>query len=156
MTINPAARTPIAVLATSAALLAGSISASADPDPAHHEATHQAPAGMSVQLTTKPAPGGVLVRLKTRGLTWAPEHMSPVHGKGRYVPGEGHGHIYVDGAKQPATMVVGPWTYLKLAPGRHTLRAALNGNDHLGYRRNGRAVQDVERVLVATAAEMEG
>jgi hypothetical protein len=34
-------------------------------------------------------------------------------------------------------------------PGHHTLRVALNGNDHLEYRGNGRAIQARETIIVA-------
>lgn len=119
------------------------------------EETHPAPKGMSVKVTTRLAPSGVLVHLKTRKFRWAPEHLSPVHGQGQFISGEGHGHVYVDASTTPATMVVGPWTYLRLEPGRHTLRVTLNGNDHLEYRRNGHAVQDSVSVTIPEAA-MEG
>ena len=73
--VTAALAASVAVLMTSSGLTAW-----AHPDPAHDEGTHQAPAGMSVKLTTSAAPGGVLVRLATRKFIWAPEHLSPVHG----------------------------------------------------------------------------
>jgi hypothetical protein len=151
-------RAMVAVVATSAVLLAasGGLSAWAHPEPVPAEGAHEAPDGMAVNLTTRPAPGGVLVRLRTHRFRWAPEHLSPVHGEGLFVPGEGHGHIYVDGSTMPAIMVVGPWTYLRLEPGLHMLRVTLNGNDHLEYRRNGQPVQDSKSTTVAEGPKMDG
>jgi hypothetical protein len=151
-------RAMVALLASSGALLAtsGGLVTWAHPDPVADEGAHEASDGMAVKLTTRPAPGGVLVRLRTRRFRWAPEHLSPVHGEGRFVPGEGHGHIYVDRSVMPAIMVVGPWTYLRLEPGRHLLRVTLNGNDHLVYRRNGRPVQDSVSATVGEMPKMEG
>jgi hypothetical protein len=141
------------LLSSSVALVPTSdgLSATANSHASHGEEGHHAPNGMSVKLTTRPAPGGILVRLHTRKLMWSPEHLSPVHGKGKFTSGEGHSHIYVDGSKTPI-IIVGPWTYLALMPGHHTLRVTLNGNDHLEYRHNGHAIQDRESITVARGA----
>ena len=140
-------------LGSAAAALAvgGGISAWAHAGEGHPVA---APKKMKVSMSTRPAPSGVLVHLVTRGFRWAPEHMSPVHGEGKVVKGEGHGHIYVDGAEMPATMVVSDWTYLKLDPGKHTLRVTLNADNHEEYQRSGKPVQDSVSVKVP-AASME-
>lgn len=117
---------------------------------------HAAGKGVSISVETRPAPGGVLLHVSTRKFRWAPEHLSPIHGQGHVVAGEGHAHAYVDGAKMPAVMVVGPWTYLRLDPGRHTLRVTLNANDHNEWRRNGKPIQDTVTVDIPEEAEMSG
>jgi hypothetical protein len=130
-----------------ALLLAAVLAPAAAP---HEEmgTSHPSAKKITVKASTRPAPGGVLVRLRTVGYRWAPEHLSPIHGKGKVVQGEGHGHFYVDGAKTPTTMVVGPWTYLKLAPGGHRLRVTLNANDHNEWTWHGKTVQSTVKVKV--------
>jgi hypothetical protein len=114
--------------------------------------THAATKAMTVKVSTRPAPGGVLVRLRTTGYRWAPERLSPSHGAGNVTQGEGHGHIYVDGAAKPALLVVGPWTYLPLKAGKHTLRVTLNANDHDEWTWNGKTVQGTTKVTVPATA----
>ena len=115
--------------------------------------SHPSTKKITVSATTRPAPSGVLLHLRTTGYRWAPQHMSPTHGKGQVVQGEGHGHVYLDGATTPLTMVVGPWTYLKLTPGRHTLRITLNANDHNPWTWKGKPVQTTITVRVAKAGD---
>jgi hypothetical protein len=80
-----------------------------------------------------------------------PLRRAPIHGKGKVVQGEGHGHIYVDGEEAPTLMIVGPWTYLPLDPGMHMLRVALNANDHNPWLWKGKAVEVMAGVRVAEA-----
>jgi hypothetical protein len=110
--------------------------------------SHASTTAISVRVQTKPAPGGVLVHAITSGYRFAPEHLSPIHGQGRVVQGEGHGHIYVDGATKPKTMIVGPWTYLGLTPGTHTIRVTLNANDHNEWTWKDKVVASSIRVTV--------
>lgn len=110
--------------------------------------THASKKRIAVRVETKPAPRGVLVHAITTGYRFAPERLSPVHGKGNVVQGEGHGHVYVDGAKTPKTMIVGPWTYITLTPGRHTVRVTLNANDHNEWTWQGMVVEATTRVTV--------
>lgn len=133
-----------AVLALAAIPVSGAAAHGGD---AHGE-THPSKKAVTVKIGTRPAPGGVLVHLKIRGYRWAPEHMSPIHGKGKVIQGEGHGHIYVDGAEKPALMVVGPWTYLPLNAGRHTVRVTLNANDHNEWTWDGKTVQSTIKITV--------
>jgi hypothetical protein len=81
------------------------------------------------------AKGGWNLRVNTDNFAWAPEHAS-----GEAIPGEGHGHVYVDGKK--VARLYGPWYYLSptgLSKGRHTVTVTLNANDHTAY-----AIDDVQ------------
>jgi hypothetical protein len=74
------------------------------------------------------------LRIETDNFRFAPEHAS-----GEHVPGEGHGHLYVDGEK--VTRLYGEWHFLgTLSPGRHTIRVTLNSNDHNDYVSNGEVI----------------
>lgn len=57
-------------------------------------------------------------------------------------------HPYVDGKAKPATLIVGPWAYIALKPGKHRLRVTLNANTHAEYHRNGNPVQNTAMVRV--------
>jgi hypothetical protein len=139
----------IAATATATATAALAVSG---PALAHHPGHEGEPVkalkGTKLSVSTRPAPGGVLVHARTRHFRWAPEHMSPVHGEGKVIRGEGHGHIYVDGATMPTLMIVGPWTYLPLQPGKHTVRVTLNANNHEEYQLHGHTVQDTVHVTI--------
>lgn len=113
-----------------------------------HGAPVEATKNMKLTVSTRPAPGGVLVRARTRGFRWAPEHLSPVHGEGEVVRGEGHGHVYLDGSDMPTIMVVSEWTFLRLKVGKHRLRVTLNANNHEEYQRAGKAIEDTVRVTM--------
>ena len=64
---------------------------------------------------------------------------------GRPVAGEGHLHLYVDGAKR--TRLYGAWFYLDgLAPGDHALRVEAVANNHAPYHRDGEPVFAVTAV----------
>jgi hypothetical protein len=53
--------------------------------------------------------------------------------------GEGHLHLYVDGAKH--TRMYGSWFYLEgLAPGAHALRVEAVANNHAPYHHGGEPV----------------
>ena len=53
--------------------------------------------------------------------------------------GEGHLHLYVDGAKH--TRLYGSWFYLDgLAPGAHALRVEAVANNHAPYHHGGEPV----------------
>ncbi len=124
-------------------------------DPAHGAgAMHEgvaAPPGMRVTgIATRPAPKGLLVRPITKGFRFAPTQLGAAHGKGVNRPRRGHAHLYVDGDK--TTLLVGPWTYVPLPPGRHTLKVTLNANDHADYMRDGAPVQRSKRVVVRAPA----
>lgn len=110
-----------------------------------------APSGMRVTgIATRPAPRGLLVRPITKGFRFAPTQLGAAHGAGVNRPRRGHAHLYVDG--EMATLLVGPWTYVRVPPGRHTLRVTLNANDHAEYMRDGAPVQRSTCVLVRAPA----
>ena len=138
MTTSSRARGALLAGAASAALTLGAAALASAHGGMKDEPT-QAPAGMQVTaVRTRLAPNGALVNPVVRGFRYSPERLGPVHGSGARVSGEGHMHLFVDG--KMTTLLVGPWTYVKLTPGRHTLRVTLNANDHGEYVRNGKAL----------------
>jgi hypothetical protein len=104
---------------------------------------------MSVDFKVKQAPNGLLINIKPKGFKWAPQHMSAVHGKGKIVQGRGHGHVYLDGSASALTMIVGPWTYLKVPAGKHKLKVVLNADTHVPWARGGKVVSKTRSVKVA-------
>lgn len=152
-------RRALSVAAISAAILMSALALSgaasmADPSntdgpSARHESGtgSAAPARMRVRIAvTKDAKMGYNLRVITRGFTWAPQHAS-----GKHIAGEGHAHLYIDGQK--ITRLYGEWYYLgNLAPGRHSVKVALNGNDHSDYKHGDKVVQAIATVIVPTMA----
>jgi hypothetical protein len=88
-----------------------------------------------LRLTATPdAMGGFNLRVSMANFRLAPEHTG-----GRPVAGEGHLHLYVDGAKH--TRLYGNWFYLDgLAPGAHALRVDAVANNHAPYHHGGEPV----------------
>ena len=88
-----------------------------------------------LRLTATPdAMGGFNLRVSMANFRLAPEHTG-----GRPVAGEGHLHLYVDGAKH--TRLYGTWFYLDgLAPGAHALRVEAVANNHAPYHHGGEPV----------------
>jgi hypothetical protein len=86
-------------------------------------------------LTATPdAMGGFNLRVGMANFRLAPEHTG-----GRPVAGEGHLHLYVDGAKH--TRLYGRWFYLDgLANGAHALRVEAVANNHAPYHHGGEPV----------------
>lgn len=93
-----------------------------------HETPLSLPAGdtaptLTLDLSRDPMTGWNL-HLDTANFTFAPEHASRDH-----VLGEGHAHVYVNGAK--LGRFYGPWLHLdNLPPGEVTVEVTLNANDH--------------------------
>jgi hypothetical protein len=143
-----AAAASVAVLATTGGF---AVASAQNPMPMK---TTAAPRGMRVAVRTRPGPHGVVLHIVTRRFRWAPQRLSATEGAGRVVRGEGHAHLYVDGATMPTTLVVAPWTYLGLTPGPHTLRVTLNADNHAEYVRAGRPVEASATVDVAAAPSM--
>ncbi len=74
-------------------------------------------------LTRDPVAGWNL-HIETTGFRFAPESVNGAH-----VPGEGHAHVYVNGAK--LARVYGPWLHIPGLPaGDSTVTVTLNANDH--------------------------
>ena len=94
----------------------------------------EAPSDMGVSLHVEPdahSAGGFNVRIDASGFAFAPDSVNREH-----VAGEGHAHIYVDGAK--IGRVYSPWFFLGgLAPGEHEVRVTLTANTHQPYERDG-------------------
>ncbi|MGH2740900.1 MAG: hypothetical protein ACRDN8_00145 [Thermoleophilaceae bacterium] len=140
----------LAAVATTSAVASAGGEQAGSADPTHDGASHEqmstsVPAlkGMKVRLVVRQGPGGVLVHVRTKRFKFAPARMAPDHERPwPPTPGEGHIHLYVDGKKRPATLLVGPWTYVGLRAGRHRLRVTLNANTHAEYQRRGKPVQD--------------
>ena len=102
-----------------------------------------APAAVAVSATPDGS-GGLNVAIDAEGWRWAPERVNEAHR-----PGEGHGHIYVDGVK--VNRVYGPNYHLAgLAPGERRIRVTLNANSHNGLTVDGQAL---EAAMVVTVPE---
>ena len=71
--------------------------------------------------------GDWAVTLQTDGFMFVPEMQEPVH-----VPGEGHGHIYLNGLKL-GRVYDHRVTFGTLPPGEYTVTVTLNSNDHFAY-----------------------
>jgi hypothetical protein len=79
--------------------------------------------------------GGWNLKVDTTNFRWAPENVST-----EAIPGEGHGHVFMDGKK--VARLYGPWFHISptsLSKGKHTVTVTLNANDHTAY-----AVDDVQ------------
>lgn len=73
---------------------------------------------------TEDAKSGWNLQITTENFTFNPENASQDH-----VEGEGHAHLYVDGAK--ITRLYGEWYHLpELSPGEREIRVTLNANNH--------------------------
>jgi hypothetical protein len=91
---------------------------------------------------TKDAKMGYNLRVVTRDFKWAPQNASGAHKMG-----EGHAHLWVDGKK--LTRLYGEYYYMgTLAPGRHSVRVTLNGNDHADYVRGTKDIAAIAVVVV--------
>jgi hypothetical protein len=121
----------------------------ASPAGAHTGEAHEVDAESAPEislLVEKDEVGGFNVQIITGNFTWAPENASQEH-----VPGEGHAHIYVDGAK--VGRVYSSWYHLNtsslnLEPGSHEVEVSLNSNDHGPYTVNGEEVRAVASIEV--------
>jgi hypothetical protein len=90
----------------------------------------------------KDAKNGWNIQVITENFRFAPEHASTPH-----VPGEGHGHIYVDGKK--INRLYGEWYHIEyLSPGTHEIEVTLNANSHDDLAVDGVTISDIEIVTV--------
>jgi hypothetical protein len=69
-----------------------------------------------------------IVHFKTEHFKLSPEHYSQAN-----VPGEGHIHLFVDGAPTRIAVKEDTYTLTDLAPGVHKLEASLHTNMHQPY-----------------------
>ena len=85
---------------------------------------------------------GVNLEVVTHGFTYAPDKAGADHH-----PGEGHGHLYVDGEK--IARLYGPWYHLGgLAEGPHDVTVTLNANDHRLLSSGGTPLRDSVTVTI--------
>ena len=85
---------------------------------------------------------GVNLEVVTKGFTYAPDQAGADHH-----PGEGHGHLYVDGEK--IARLYGPWYHLGgLAEGSHEITVTLNANDHRLLSSGGTPLKDSVTVTI--------
>ncbi len=89
-------------------------------------------------IVTQDVVSGWNVQVKTTNFKFAPEHAS-----GKHIPGEGHGHLYINDIK--ISRLYGPWFHIsKLPTPKSHIKVTLNANDH-------RAIMVDGKVVAATA-----
>ena len=116
-------------------------------DPAHHGASvdhvmdHDTPlevdAGsvptLEIALTADPM-SGYNLHVMAQNFQFSPEQASLEH-----VSGQGHAHVYVNGAKH--SRLYGPWLHLASLPkGLATVEVTLNSNNHRPFMVNGKPI----------------
>lgn len=81
----------------------------------------------AIALDVAPDGAGWRVRVMAEDFTFSEDWAG-----GPHIPGMGHGHLYVGGAK--LARLYGPEARIgPLPPGRHEIRVTLNTNDHRAY-----------------------
>jgi hypothetical protein len=103
-----------------------------------------------VDIEVMPDPGKerqYMVRIRTQNFRFAPDKISADP-----VPGEGHGHVYVDDVM--ISRALSGWYHIpKLEPGEHTVLVTLNWNDHKEYAVNGESVSATQTIEVPEPEE---
>lgn len=149
------------VLALALGFLGGSYFQSMDKHDHEHGGDEHAMMHEMLVEASSPAPtldvvvhkdpmSGYNVELLTTNFRFAPENASLEH-----VPGEGHGHIYVDGTK--INRLYGNWYHLgKLEEGQREIKVSLSANNHGIYAVNGEEIAVTKVITVGDdAMEME-
>ena len=77
---------------------------------------------LAIELTRDPMSGWNL-HLSVTNFRFAPENASQPH-----VPGQGHAHVYVNGAK--IARMYGEWMHIASLPEGASVEVTLNANDH--------------------------
>lgn len=112
----------------------------------HHHGTIESETPMRVSIEVlADAKSGYNLTITTEGFTWAPERASTAH-----VPGEGHGHLYINGAK--VARLYGPHFHIPselLRAGPNEITVTLNANSHEDYVYQGELVAATAVVTVA-------
>ncbi len=124
-------------------------------DPAHHGAEaghaidHDTP--FEVDATTAPTldialskdpMSGYNLHVMVTNFEFSPQQASRAH-----APGQGHAHVYVNGAKQGR--LYGPWVHLAALPkGKVTVEVTLNSNNHQPLSVNGIPIKATTTVEV--------
>jgi hypothetical protein len=132
----------LAIARTDNLLADGQHGASTDP---HHKTMEIPPsqAAPSVDLIVHEDPmKGWNLEVKVTNFRFAPENASR-----EAQPGEGHGHVYVNGKK--IARLYGSWYYLEsLNSGKNEITVALNANSHEALVHNGKIIKDSEIIEV--------
>ncbi len=98
----------------------------------------------TVDLIVHPdAKKGWNLQAKVSNFRFAPENVNQAA-----KPGEGHGHIYVNGKK--IARIYNSWYHLEsLPPGKNSVTVSLNANNHAALAINGKPIQDTEMIEVS-------
>lgn len=112
----------------------------------HHHQTMEIPPGQPVPmvdvLVHKDAKKGWNLEVKVTNFRFAPENINTTA-----KPGEGHGHIYINGEK--ISRIYGSWYYLEnLKPGKNEITVSLNANSHEALVHDGKMIADTEIIDV--------
>ncbi len=96
-----------------------------------------------VDLVVHPDPmRGWNLEIQLSNFEFAPEMASKMA-----MPGQGHGHLYVNGEK--VTRIYGNWYYLNnLVAGENQVQVTLNTNDHKALYYQGKPIEDTEVIRV--------
>lgn len=82
------------------------------------------PDAPTLELAVTKDGAGWNLQVITTNFTLTPERIGGAH-----IPGEGHGHVYLNGVKQ--ARIYGEWYHIDAVPsGDVELRVTLNSNDH--------------------------
>ncbi|WP_149031288.1 hypothetical protein [Moorena producens] len=112
----------------------------------HHHGTMEIPSGQpvpDVDIVVSPDPmTGWNLEIKVSNFQFSPKNASKAH-----QPGEGHGHLFINGKK--ITRIYSNWYYIgKLEPGRNEITVSLNSNNHQDLVHNGEMISDTEIIEV--------
>ncbi|WP_088242555.1 hypothetical protein [Calothrix rhizosoleniae] len=115
----------------------------------HHNHSHKSieiPTGQAVPsvdlVVYKDTKKGWNLQAKVTNFKFAPENVNKDD-----KPGEGHGHLYINGKK--ITRIYSSWYYLaSLPPGKNKVTIRLNANKHNPLAHNGKLIEDTEMIEV--------
>ena len=116
-----------------------------------HEISKDAAPTASLEIKKDPT-GGFNVRVVTTNFTWRPEMASM-----KYVPGEGHAHVFLDGRK--IMRIYNEWFHLNTyqfatKAGEQLLSIEFVGNDHAPYTIQGVPIGD-QKIVDVPADEIQ-
>ncbi len=95
-------------------------------DMANHTGQHDMMPEVTMTVREDATEGWIVI-LETKHFKFVADAPEPVH-----VPGEGHGHLYINGLK--LQRMYGPEAAIgALPPGSHTVMVTLNNNTHMSY-----------------------
>jgi hypothetical protein len=116
-----------------------------------HEISKEAAPVASLEIKKDPT-GGFNVHVATTNFTWRPEMASM-----KYVPGEGHAHVFLDGRK--IMRIYNEWFHLNTyqfatKAGEQLLSIEFVGNDHAPYTIQGSPIGD-QKIVDVPADEIQ-